>query len=226
MPGRSPDGLERRFGPCSHWIPVAVPSTDAPSLVTLDPDDSLWNRTVLVAPLVVIGTVEAAGGFDLAPKHMATPLGWGPYFGFVCTPRHATYQNAKREGAFTVTVVRPSGVVLASLAAAPRSDGPEAKPVLSDLPTFPASTVQGRFLADGALFLECEVERIVDGFGGNSLIAGRIVAAHAHPDALHISDADTDARLRNAPLLAYLHPGRYAEITEAHAFPFPAGFSR
>jgi flavin reductase (DIM6/NTAB) family NADH-FMN oxidoreductase RutF len=200
-------------------------------LVTLDPDRSLWERVFVVAPLVVIGTAETDGSYDLAPKHMATPLGWGPYFGFVCTPRHATYRNAKRDGAFTVTFVRPSQVVLAALAAAPRSDGkgadgPGAKPSLQTLDTTPASVVRGQFLADGYLFLECELEQVVDGFGENSLIAGRIVAAHAHPDSMRISDADEAERLAEAPLLAYLHPGRYAEIAETHAFPFPAGFKR
>jgi flavin reductase (DIM6/NTAB) family NADH-FMN oxidoreductase RutF len=202
---------------------------DAPrpaDLVTLDPDTSLWERVFVVAPLVVIGTVEAEGTTDLAPKHMAVPLGWGPYFGFVCTPRHATYRNAKREGFFTVTFVRPSQVVLAALAAAPRADGPGAKPALHALPTTPASVVRGEFLADGYLFLECEVDRVVDGFDDNSLVAGRVVAAYASPDALRLSDGDEAERLAQAPLMAYLHPGRYAEIAETHAFPFPAGFSR
>lgn len=200
--------------------------SDARPLVTLNPDASLWERVFVVAPLVVIGTEEADGGYDLAPKHMAVPMGWGPYFGFVCTPRHATYRNAKREGAFTVTYVRPSQVVLAALAAAPRADGPGAKPSLRALPTVPASVVRGQFLDDGYLFLECELERVVDGFGTNSLIAGRIVAARAHPDALRVSDSDEAERLAHAPLLAYLHPGRYAEVAETHAFPFPAGFTR
>lgn len=30
--------------------------------------------------------------------------------------------------------------------------------------------------------------------------------------------------LRAEPLLAYLSPGRFAEISESRAFPFPAGF--
>ncbi|NIQ57054.1 MAG: flavin reductase, partial [Gammaproteobacteria bacterium] len=53
-------------------------------------------------PLVLVGTREGEGAYDLAPKHMATPLGWGDYFCFVCTPEHRTYQNATREEEFTV----------------------------------------------------------------------------------------------------------------------------
>ena len=53
---------------------------------------------------------------------MALPLGWQDYFGFVCTPRHRTYHNARRERSFTVTYLRPTQVLLASLAASPRED--------------------------------------------------------------------------------------------------------
>ena len=69
--------------------------------------------------------------FRPAPKHMVSPLGWQNFFGFVCTPRHRTYQNIRREGAFTVTFPRPSQVVLTSLSAAPRDDD-DVKPALSD----------------------------------------------------------------------------------------------
>ena len=71
-----------------------------------------------------------------------------------------------------------------------------------------------------------ERHRVVDGFGENSLICGRIVAAHVAEDALRVSDGDDAALLHDAPLLAYLHPGRYAEVGETHAFPLPEGFSR
>ena len=69
-----------------------------------------------MAPLVLVGSREPSGEFDLAPKHLVAPM-WGPWFAFVCSERHATYQNVLREGAFTVSWPRPSQVVLASLAA-------------------------------------------------------------------------------------------------------------
>lgn len=67
------------------------------------------------------------GGYDMAPKHMARGLGRGNYFGFVCTPRHATYHNAKREGAFTVTYPRPTQVLQASFSATSREGGAESR---------------------------------------------------------------------------------------------------
>lgn len=194
-------------------------------LVSLDPSAPIWDHVFTVAPLVVVGT-EEEDGVNFAPKHMAFPLGWTNHFGFVCTPKHRTYHNARRTGAFTVTYVRPSAVVLASLAASGRRDGPGAKPALDALPTFPAEVVRGRFLDDGYLFLECELERIVGGFGENELLCGRVVAAHVADDALRVSEGDDAALVHGAPLLAYLHPGRYAEVAETHAFPYPQGFSR
>src|SRR5271165_6800558 len=194
-------------------------------LVSLDPNRPIWERFFMVAPLVIIGSREESGVFDLAPKHMATPLGWQNYFGFVCTPRHRTYQNITREGVFTVSFPRPTQVVLTSLSAAPRDDD-DVKPSLDLLPTRPAGTIDGVFVEDGYLFLECSLDRIIDGFGDTRLISGRVVAAQVAEDSLRLSDGDDAEVLRDAPLLAYLAPGRYAEIRYGHAFPFPVGFVR
>lgn len=196
-------------------------------VVTLETELPIWERFYTVAPLVLIGTREASGVYDLAPKHLAFPVSWDNYFGFVCTPRHRTYQNIQREREFTVSYARPSQLVLTSLAAAPRcgEDGDD-KPSLAALPTFPASTVNGVFARDAYVFLECVLERIVDGFGGNSLLAGRIVAAHVHQDALRASERDDQELIHDAPLMAYLYPGRFASIDRTFSFPFPAGFKR
>jgi len=94
----------------------------SPRLVELDVRAPVWDRFFTVAPLVLVGTREPDGRFDLAPKHMVLPLGWQNYFGFVCTPRHATYFNAWRERAFTVSFPRPDQLVEASLAASGRCD--------------------------------------------------------------------------------------------------------
>ncbi|MGB5710582.1 MAG: flavin reductase, partial [Waterburya sp.] len=82
------------------------------------------------------------------------------------------------------------------------------------------------FLKDAYLFLECKLERIVDGFGENSLIAGKIVAAYVQPEALRVSDQDDRDLLLQAPLLAYLSPGRYAKIEQSFSFPFHQGFKQ
>jgi flavin reductase (DIM6/NTAB) family NADH-FMN oxidoreductase RutF len=194
-------------------------------LVTLPEDLPVWERVFTVNPLVVVGTREEGGGYDLAPKHMAIPMGWENYFGFVCTPRHRTYHNARREGVFTVSYPRPTQVVLASLAAAPReSDG--SKLAAHALPTFPATEVDGLFIEDAYLFLECALDRIADDFGENSLIVGRILAAHVREDYLRASERDDQDLIHGSPLVAYLSPGRYAPVGESYSFPFPAGFMR
>jgi hypothetical protein len=60
------------------------------NLVTFREDHPVWMRVFTVNPLVVVGTREESGAYDLAPKHLAMPMGWENYFGFVCTPRHNT----------------------------------------------------------------------------------------------------------------------------------------
>lgn len=192
----------------------------SPRPVELDVRVPVWERFFTVAPLVLIGTRESDGSFDLAPKHMVLPLGWQNYFGFVCTPRHATYFNAWREGAFTVSYPRPGQLVATSLAASGRcEDG--TKPVNAGLPTVPARRVTGVLVEGAVVQLECELERIVDGFGDNSLVVGRIVAAYADPDALRDADRAPEDVLAAAPILAYVHPGRFAAIGVADSFPFP-----
>lgn len=201
-------------------------SSDArDGLVSLDVSHPIWETFFWVAPLVVVGTREADGTIDFAPKHMATPLGWENYFGFVCTPRHRTYQNAKREQAFTVSYPRPDQIVLTSLAAAPRC-GTDDKPSLTVLPTIETSVVEGALLRDAYLHLECQLEDIIEGFGENCLIAGKIVAARADERVLRVSDQDDQDLLLKSPLLAYLPPGRYTRIDRSYSFPFPAGFKR
>ncbi len=196
-----------------------------PELVSLETDRPIWDRFFTIAPLVVIGSREQDGSYDLAPKHMVTPLSWDNYFGFVCTPEHSTYQNIRREKVFTVSFPTIDSVVLTSLAASPRC-GDDTKPALEALPTFPAKRIDGRFLKQSSLFFECELDRIIDDFGANSLISGRIVAAHLVPGALRSMDVDDQDTIAAAPLLAYVSPGRYATIDQSHSFPFPQGFQR
>ena len=196
-----------------------------PSLIELDTGSSIWENFFSVFPLVIIGTREADGSDDLAPKHLAMPMSWSNHFGFVCTPRHNTLQNIERTQQFSVTYMRPSQTVLASLAATPRCDD-GSKPITQSLPTFAAQKIDAVFVADGYLFLECELQQMVDNLGDNSLIIGRIIGAQIAEDAFRSSDQDDADLILSTPLLAYLYPGRFAEISSSTQLPFPAGFKR
>lgn len=194
-------------------------------LVALPPGGvGLWEAVFTVAPLVVVGTVEEDGRHDLAPKHMVTPLGWSSYYGFVCTPRHRTYGNVVRTGEFTVSFPVPEQIVAVGQAAAHRHGGEKGS--LAAIPTVPAETVEGVHLDGCRLRLECELDRIVEGFDQHDLIVGRIVAAAAPTWALRDPDAD-DAELVNShPQLAFLSPCRFGAVAESYSFPFPAEFTR
>ena len=195
------------------------------NLIPLDVGRPIWDRFFTVAPLVVVGSKEPDGTYDLAPKHMAMPLGWQNYYAFVCSPRHATYRNILRERQFTVSFPRPTEIVASSLAASPRCQD-QSKPVVALLPRRPATTVDGVLVNDCYLYLECALHSILDGFGAHSLIVGEIVAASASEDYLRMDDRDGGEQLFNSPLLVYVSPGRYAELRETAQFPLPAGFSR
>lgn len=117
-------------------------SDSATKLVALGTEHPVWDRFPQVSPLAVIGMREEDDSFDLAPKHMAMPMGWENRSGFVCTPRHAA-----REGVFKVSFPRGSQVLFASLASAPRCEE-DTKPALGLLTTRPATTADGVLLED------------------------------------------------------------------------------
>lgn len=195
------------------------------NIVALSTERPFWEQVFTVAPLVVIGSREEDGSIDFAPKHMAMPIGWGDYFGFVCTPRHATYHNIKRTGEFTVSFPRPSQVLFASFTASNR-DPDGGKAYLDALSTIAAKCVDGLFLQDSYLFLECEINQFVDGFDDYSLIIGNVVAAYAAENSIRVSDQDDNDLLAEAPLLAYLNWGRYYPVETSYSFPFLKDFKR
>ncbi len=199
--------------------------SDDPDIVTLQPEQPFFETLYTAAPLVIVGTREPDGADDLAPKHMAIPLGWGDYFGFVCTPEHGTYTNAERTGAFTVSYPRPENILEASLAAAPR-DASGSKPSLEGIETVDAETVDAPAVADAYGVLECELDRIVGEFGRAELVVGKAVQKHVHTDAYRSDDIEPEELLDRAPVLAHLYPDRFASVSDTQAFPFPDGFQR
>jgi len=185
---------------------------------------AFWEQVFVPAPLVLVGTLDEDGGADLAPKHQATPLGWEGYFGFACTARHHTHRNARRTGSFTVSYPLADHVVAISQAAAPRIDGD--KTSLGAVTTFRASVVDGVLVDGASLWLECEVDRFVEGFGEHDLIVGRVVHAAAPRWAVRDPDRDDAELIHDHPLLVYLCPSRFAPVANSLSFPFPAEFTR
>lgn len=195
------------------------------NIVDLGIDAPVWDRCFMVAPLILVGTIDEDGSLDLAPKHMAMPLGWQNHYGFVCSERHQTCANIARTGEFTVSYPTSSQVLYASLAASPRlAGGP--KKIVDTFATFPAKKIDGKFIEDAYLYLECRHTRTIDGFGDNCLIAGEVVAAYAHKDYVRSTQIDDLQLIHEAPLMAYLPPGRFATISRSDAFPFPARMKR
>ena len=192
--------------------------------VSLDVKETIWDHFYTVAPLVVIGSKEGEG-FDLAPKHMATPLGFSDFFGFVCTPRHKTYHNIKTSGHFSVSFVRPDQILLSSLAAMPRCSVEEfTKDITDHIPTLLSQN--SIFIRDSYVMLDCSLHKIIDDFDDYSLITGKITRAWVHKAYKIVSDEGHQQQIYENPLLAYIAQGRFAEIRETLSYPFPKDFKR
>ena len=197
-----------------------------PNFFSIDTSIPIWDRVFTIAPLVVIGTKEG-DSYDLAPKHMATPIGFDNYYGFVCTPKHATYKKIKKTKEFTVSFLLPNQVVLASLSASPRCDNiSNSKPIVQALPTIKGTIVDALCIAESYLFLECQLFKIIDGFNENSIVTGKVIAAHININYLRNTERDEQQQLDENPLLAYIAYGRFAKIKETFNFPFPKDFKR
>lgn len=193
--------------------------------VILDTSRPIWDQFFSVAPLIIIGSKEG-DRYNLAPKHMATPMSWSNYFGFVCAPNHQTYQNIVKNKNFTISYPKPNQVVLTSLTATPRSKEDKLESLIKNLPTTPARLIDGVFLKDAYLQLECELYNIYDDFDSNSLITGKVVGAYVDEDFINQMAIDEQTELYDHPLLTYIHPGRFAITKKTMAFPFPKGFKR
>lgn len=202
----------------------AEPSAERAQIVELSTETPIWERFFTVAPLVLVATREG-DGYDVAPKHLAMPLGWENYFGFVCSPRHSTYRNLDEHPEFTVSFPGADQLLQVSMAAGGRLDD-RSKPSLAAVPLIPARKVDGVLVEGCVAYLECTLERVIDGLGENSIIVGRVVAASAQAAALRGTDIDDADLLHRLRPLVYLAPGRFAEIGETYSFPFPAGFRR
>ncbi len=196
------------------------------NFISLNVKDTIWDHFYTVAPLVVIGTKEN-DVFDLSPKHMVTPIGFSNYLGFVCTPRHATYHNIKKEKNFTVSFVRPDQILLTSLSAIPRCEENHfSKAIVEKIPTISAPKNDNIFIADSYVLFECTLYKIIDGFDDYSIITGQIDAAYVHKDYKIFSEVDQQKQIYDNPLLAYIAQGRFASIKETFSFPYPKDFHR
>ena len=194
--------------------------------ISLDVKESIWEHFYTVAPLVVIGTKENQG-FDLAPKHMATPLGFSDFFGFVCTPRHNTYHNIKKNQRFSVSFVKPSLIFEPSFNTMPRcavKDFPEE--ITNQIPTVTNHDGEVIFVRDSYVMLDCSAYKIIDGFDDYSLITGKINYAKVHKDYKIVSDEGHQKQIYDNPLLAYIAQGRFASIKETLSYPYPKDFQR
>ena len=196
------------------------------AFVSLDITEPIWSHFFTVAPLVIIGTKEGVG-YDMAPKHMAIPMGFNNYFGFVCTPDHRTYHNVVNNEEFSVSYLLPKQIIQAAISASPRHDSiSKSDEIITALPTVNGTHTDTLLMEDSYIHLECKLHKIIDGFDKNSMITGKIISASVHPDYLRVSEKDERDQIASNPLLAYVADGRFASVGETFNFPYPKNFCR
>jgi hypothetical protein len=195
-------------------------------VVELDTSASIWERSFTLFPLVVVGSLDREGALDLAPKHLAMPMSWQNDFGFVCTPRHRTYDNVRTTGVFTVTYVRPDQAVFASLAASPRdADGNKAdhRPARDHAGEAHRRALPRRRLPVPRVRAAPHLRRLRQEQPDHGPHRGRPGRGRRRAQRRRWTTRTCCSR---APLLAYLYPGRFATVADSNQLPFPAGFSR
>jgi len=194
--------------------------------INLNVKESIWEHFYTVAPLVVVGSKEK-NGFDLAPKHMVTPIGFSDYIGFVCTPRHTTYHNILKTKRFTLSFVKPDQILLSSIAAIPRCSVDSFPMDITDnIPTISTQEGENIFIADSYVLMDCDLHKIIDGFDDYSIITGKIKSAMVHKDYKVVSDEGQQELIYENPLLAYVAQGRFASIKKTMKYPYPKDFQR
>ena len=182
-------------------------------------DRGLWSRVFSVAPLVLVGTKERDGTTSLRSTWRCRSAGRASTASSAAPTRDLQERGAHPE--FTVSFPRPEQIVESSFAAGGRFAGGE-KPALAAVPAAPARVVDVPVVEGCSLYIECELERIVDGFGAEQPDRrprrGRRRGAETRCAAPRCDDADLVYRLG---LLAYLAPGRFAVVRDSTVVPVP-----
>ncbi len=204
-------------------ISVSAEDFSGENVVTID--ESPFERAFTASSVVLVGTREKNGDPNLAPKHMVTPMGWSGYYGFACSPEHTTTDNIQRTEEFTVSYPRPDQIVSISFSAEARDEYGD-KPKLDELNLMEAAEVDAPLVEEAYIYLECELDRILEDLGENNFVVGKIVRKYVHEDALRTPDRDDAELIQDNPILAYLHPDRYTEIDYSQAFPYPRNFKK
>jgi flavin reductase (DIM6/NTAB) family NADH-FMN oxidoreductase RutF len=153
---------------------------------------------VVPRPIALVTTLSANGAVNAAPFSSFIALSpKPPMLGFVCGGwegrQKDTLTNIARTKSFVVNVVCEAMAEAVEQCAAPLAPG-ESEIELSKLGTLPSLRVAAPRVAEAPIAFECRLRRLV-GFGDapDTLVAGRVVAAHAASGIVRDGRLDPDA---------------------------------
>jgi len=173
----------------------------------------------LPSAVALITTVSPSGVVNVAPKTQVMPVGRHNYWGFACCKQHHTYTNVVEQGEF---VVNMPGLELIGKISDASQEFPEGTDELAaiGLCRFPSLQVRVPSITECGVHIECVRHTVLDAFGGDSLIIGRVVAARVDSE-LMLAPQHT---MSKKPLLVYVHPNHYTIIRDFAPFAFPPNY--
>ena len=142
-------------GPCASRQDDERIRNRTKHIIELDAGKPIWDRCFMVAPLVLVGTRDEDGSLDLAPKAHGVPDGLaGTTSGLSAAPvtRHTSTSS---EPASSRSAIPSLPRYFTQVSPRHRATRVVRRPSCRAFPTFPAKKVDGEFIEDAYLFLEC-----------------------------------------------------------------------
>ena len=183
-------------------------------LVEISTEAPIWERFFTVAPLVLVATKRAA---TTTSRRSISPCRSAGRTTSASSAARRTrrHRNLEAHPEFTVSFPRGRPDRQSSLLAAGSRLDDRSKPTLAPFRSSRPARWTACSSRAAALYLECALERVIDGFGENSLIVGRDRRRSA-VDARRSAGSRSTTRISSTSSCrcsCTSRPGRFAEVT-------------
>jgi flavin reductase (DIM6/NTAB) family NADH-FMN oxidoreductase RutF len=172
--------------------------------LSFDPDKHTWRPSPLLGQIVLVTTLNADGGSNIAPKSWVSMMAFEPpVLALGCNVQHWTGRNILERSEFVVNVLGADRVEQAwQVHTLPHPRSVEA----AGFTPLPAERVQPPRVAECPAHLECVLDQHLC-YGDELVVLGRIVAVSM--DLAAVRAADPYAQLKPC---VFLESGTYGVI--------------
>ncbi len=172
--------------------------------ISFSPDKRAWKPSPLLGQIVLVTTLNADGGSNVAPKSWLSMMAFEPaLLALGCNLTHWTAQNILQRQEFVVNI---PGADLAEVVWRSQSL-PHPRPVESiGLTAVPAQVVKPPLIEECKAHLECRLVQHLT-YGEEIILVGQILAGSIDRQAYETEDPYTYLRM-----MAFLEDGTYGVI--------------